>query len=313
MGNGERKGIEVSVVIPVFRNEDTLPALHERLAAALEQVGEFELILVEDCGGDRSWEIICELSEKDPRVKGLQFSRNFGQHFGITAGLDHSIGNWTVVMDADLQDRPEEIPRLYEKAQEGYDVVLARRANRQDRPLKKLMSRIFYKAFSYLADIEYDSSVGNFRIISRKVATSFQGMREQLRFFGALVDWMGFETAKVDVTHEGRASGKSSYTLRMLWTLAWNTIIAYSDKPLRFSVRLGFIMAFAALVYGTYIFFRALLVGGPVAGWSSLMVSLYFIGGVIIANLGIIGIYIGKIYDETKQRPLYIVSRKAGQ
>jgi dolichol-phosphate mannosyltransferase len=302
----------ISVVVPVYRNEDTLDVLYERVKAVLAPIVDFELILVEDCGGDRSWEIITGLSKLDPRVKGLQFSRNFGQHYGITAGLDHASGDWVIVMDADLQDRPEEIPRLYEKALEGYDVVLARRVGRKDSFLKRFTSWCFYRVFSYLAEIEYDSSVGNFRIISRRVVESFRGFRERLRFFGGLVDWMGFSTEKIDVRHEARTGGRSSYTFRKLWHLAWDTIIAYSDRPLRFSIKLGFAMAVLSFLYGLYIVYIALYIGVPVLGWSSLMASLYFIGGVIIANLGIIGVYVGKTFDETKKRPLYIVARRAG-
>jgi dolichol-phosphate mannosyltransferase len=230
---------------------------------------DFEIILVEDCGGDRSWEIIMALAEKDPRVKGIQFSRNFGQHYGITAGLDHCDGDWVVVMDCDLQDRPEEIPRLYEKAQEGYDVVLARRGRRKDPFLKRLTSSLFYKVFNYFTDLKYDSEVGNFRIISRRVAESFCLMREQLRFFGGIVDWMGFPTASISVSHEERFAGKTTYTFGKLWKLATETIIAYSDKPLRISIRLGFLLSTLAFIYGIFILLRAIVHGSPVMGWSS--------------------------------------------
>ena len=298
----------ISVVIPVYKAEDCLHELYRRLVASLESISDdFEIIMVEDCGGDRSWEIIQDLAARDARVKGLQFSRNFGQHYGITAGLDYCTGDWVVVMDCDLQDRPEEIPRLYAKAREGYDVVLARRARRRDRPSKVLASRLFYKCFAWLADMDYDPAVGNFRIISRKVVQGCQSMRERLRFFGALVDWLGFPTAAVDVEHAERYAGESSYDFRKLWNLAWDTIIAYSDKPLRISVRLGFVIAGAALVAGIGFLAYASTHDVPVMGWSSLIISLYFLGGLIIANLGVIGIYLGKTFDEAKRRPLYVV------
>ncbi|MEA5616572.1 glycosyltransferase family 2 protein [Cronbergia sp. UHCC 0137] len=298
----------ISVVIPVYKAEDCLQELYKRLVKSLEIVSaDFEIILVEDCGGDHSWEILLQLSEKDPRVKGIQFSRNFGQHYGITAGLDHCDGDWVVVMDCDLQDRPEEIPRLYAKAQEGYDVVLARRGKRNDILLKRWTSWFFYKLFSYLTDINYDGQVGNFRIISRKVVESFRLMREQLRFFGGLIDWMGFPTASIDVQHESRFKGKSTYTFGKLWKLASSTIIAYSDKPLRISIKLGFTISLLAFIYGIYILVRALIYGSVVTGWSSLIVSIYFLGGIIIYNLGIIGIYLGKSFDEAKKRPLYLI------
>lgn len=300
----------LSVVIPVFKAEQCLDELYRRLNAALEIISpDFEIVLVEDCGGDNSWQVIERLAAADPRVRGIQFSRNFGQHYGITAGVDYCHGDWVVVMDCDLQDRPEEIPRLYAKAQEGYDVVLARRGLRRDPPLKRIVSLLFYKIFSYLADIQYDAESGNFRIMSRKVAANFRRMGEQLRFFGGLVQWMGFPTASIDVEHAQRYEGKSTYTVAKLCKLASETIIAHSDKPLRLAVRFGFLMAFFSFCYGMYILGRALFYGSAIPGWSSLIVSLYFIGGIIIAILGIIGIYLGKTFDESKKRPLYIVRR----
>ncbi|MES2935165.1 MAG: glycosyltransferase family 2 protein [Pseudomonadota bacterium] len=298
----------LSVVIPVYKAENCLDELYRRLKVSLETISsDFEIILVEDCGGDNSWRKIQQLAVIDPRVRGIQFSRNFGQHYGITAGLDYCSGDWVVVMDCDLQDGPEEIPKLYAKAMEGFDVVLARRGTRQDPRLKRFTSRIFYKIFSYLADIEYDGESGNFRIMSNQVVKQFQMMREQLRFFGGLVQWMGFPTASIEVAHAERFEGKSTYTFRKLWKLASETIIAYSDKPLRLAVRLGFLMAFFSFIYGTYIFGHALIYGSIVPGWNSLIVSFYFIGGIIISILGIIGIYLGKTFDESKKRPLYIV------
>lgn len=304
----------ISVVIPVYKAEGCLYELYHRLKASLETISEdFEIILIEDCGGDRSWKIIQEIAYKDKRVKGIQFSRNFGQHYGITAGLDHCDGDWVVVMDCDLQDRPEAIPLLYAKAQEGYNVVLAIPIVRKHSRLKRMTSWIFYKAFNYLADIKYDARVGNFRIISRDVVENFRLMHEQMRFFGGLIDWMGYPSATVEVHHDERFEGKSTYTFRKLWKLAMEIIISYSDKPLKLSVRLGFILASLSFIYGVYIICRALFYGIPVLGWSSLIVSLYFIGGVIITILGIIGTYLGKAFDETKKRPLYIISNTVGE
>lgn len=300
----------ISVVIPVYEAEKSLVELYSLLRASLEKIsGDFEILLIEDCGGDKSWTVIEELAKADPRVRGIQFSRNFGQHYGITAGLDYCQGDWVVVMDCDLQDRPEEIPRLYNKAQEGYDIVLAGRGARNDPVLKRVTSRLFYKLFSYLADIDYDGDSGNFRIMSRKVVLNFRRMRERLRFFGGLVHWMGFRTASINVSHSARFEGESTYTFLKLWKLATETIIAYSDKPLRLAITLGFIMASFSFFYGTYILARALLLGAMIPGWSSLIVSLYFIGGIIISILGVIGIYLGKTFDETKKRPLYIIDQ----
>lgn len=298
----------LSVVIPVYKAEGCLDELYRRLVAAIEPVTrDFEIVLVEDCGGDRSWPIIRALAAADPRVRGMQFSRNFGQHYGITAGLDVAEGDWVVVMDCDLQDRPEEIPRLYAKAQEGYDVVLARRGGRTDGLLKRFSSWCFYQLLSWLADTEYDSAAGNFRIISRKVVLACRSMREQLRFFSGLVNWMGFPTTSIEVSHAERHEGRSTYTFGKLWKLAVDTITAYSDKPLRLAVRFGFVMSMLSFAAGLYILLRAALYGSPVVGWPSLMVSVYFIGGIIISILGVLGIYLGKTFDEAKKRPLYIV------
>lgn len=300
----------ISVVIPVYKAEKMLDELYRRLRDALETVSpRFEIVLVEDCGGDRSWEVIERLAAADTRVVGLQFSRNFGQHYGITAGLDHCRGDWVVVMDCDLQDAPEEIPRLYAKALEGYDVVLALRGERQDPPLKRFTSALFYKLFSYLADIDFDGDSGNFRIMSRQVVRNFNRMREQLRFFGGQVQWMGFPTTGIRVQHAERLEGTSTYTFAKLWKLAADTIIAYSDKPLRMAARLGMTMAAVSLAFGAFILVRSLVQGSAIPGWSSLIVSLYFIGGLIIGILGIMGVYLGKTFDESKKRPLYIVRR----
>lgn len=303
----------ISVVIPVYKAEDSLHELYRRLKDSLETITkDFEIIMVEDCSGDRSWEIIAELAKLDNRIKGIQFSRNFGQHYGITAGLDNCDGDWVIVMDCDLEDQPEEIPKLYAKSQDGYDIVLTKRMNRKHSLLKRLTSRSFYKLFNYLADINYDPQVGNFRIVSRKVVENFRLMREQLRFFGGIILWMGFNTSYVEVEHGKRFAGKSTYNFHKLLKLATETIIAYSDKPLKLSIMFGFTIALLAFIYGIYIIMLSLSKGVSVQGWSSLIVSIYFIGGIIIVNLGIIGIYLGKTFGESKKRPLYIISKEVG-
>ncbi|HAX19784.1 MAG TPA: glycosyltransferase [Hydrogenophaga sp.] len=300
----------ISIVIPVYKAASCLHELYRRLRESTEIcTRNFEIILIEDCGGDSSWEIIQQLAKQDPRVKGMQFSRNFGQHYGITAGLDQAQGDWVIVMDCDLQDRPEEIPRLYAKALEGHELVLARRTQRVDSLIKRLTSKAFYRLFSYLTDLPYDGSVGNFRIMSHKVVLAFRTMREQLRFFGGLVQWTGFSPTFIEVTHAERHEGQSSYTFGKLFRLASDTIIAFSDKPLKMVVNFGFLMSFISFVFGAAIFLRALLHGTSVTGWSSLIVSLYFLSGIIIMILGVIGVYLGKAFDQMKNRPLYIVNR----
>lgn len=205
---------------------------------------------------------------------------------------------------------PEEIPRLYAKAMEGYDVVLALRGKRQDPLLKRATSWLFYRLFSYLADIRFDGDSGNFRIMSRQVVKNFNRMREQLRFFGGHVQWMGFPTTGIEVAHDERFDGGSTYTFAKLWKLAADTIIAYSDKPLRMAARFGLTMAAVSFGFGSYLLGKSLLHGSVIPGWASLIVSLYFIGGLVIGILGILGIYLGKAFDESKKRPLYIVRRQ---
>lgn len=303
----------LSIVVPVYKAENCLRELYRRLLNSLEEITlNFEIILVEDCGGDASWSIIKELAASDYRVKGIQFSRNFGQHYGITAGIDKCTGDWVVVMDCDLQDQPEEIPRLYEKALEGYEVVVARRKVPRQPLIKRITSWMFYKLFRHLADIDFGETGGNFRIMSRTVVLNFSQMREQLRFFSGLVQWMGFPSAVIDVEHSLRYEGKSSYTFLKLWKLSTDAIIAYSDKPLRIVIRIGFLMSFFSFADSIFFFVWTLIYGSTVPGWNSLIVSLFFIGGIIIFVLGIIGIYLGKTFDETKKRPLYIVREEIG-
>jgi len=298
----------ITTVVPVYKNEKSLKELYTRLAKALEGISaDFQIIMVEDCGGDASWKIIKELSALDKRVKGFQFSRNFGQHYGITAGLDLCDSDWVVVMDADLQDRPEEIENLYRKAKSGFDVVLGKRINRKHNIFRQMASRLFYRVLGYFTGIAYDCRIGNFRIISRKVVDTSRQMRENLRFFGGMVDWMGFPTACIDIEHDERFHGRTSYTLKSLISLAANAIIAYSNKPLWLSINIGFLMSLLSFCAGIYIILRAMIWGIPITGWASIIVSLYFLSGIIIAILGVIGIYLGRTFNETKKRPLYII------
>jgi dolichol-phosphate mannosyltransferase len=301
----------ISVIAPVFNEEGCLRELCRRLRESLEPVTpDFEIVMVDDGSRDRSWEVIGELAAADPRIKGIRFSRNFGQHYAITAGLDCCDGDWVVVMDCDLQDRPEEIPRLYAKAREGHDVVLAQRIRRRDAFLKRITSGLFYRVFNYFTGMKYDGRVGNFRIVSRPVVESFRTMREQLRFFGGIVEWLGFPTTSIPVEHAERFSGRGAYTWPRLWKLGQEVILAYSDRPLRLVIQLGFVISSLAFAYGVYVAVRALVHRVAVAGWSSLIVSVYFLAGIIISILGIIGIYLGRTFDETKKRPLYVIRER---
>jgi dolichol-phosphate mannosyltransferase len=299
----------LSIVAPAYRCADCLPELHRRVREALAPLTDhFELVLVDDASPGEDWVRIQELAAQDPRVKGIRFSRNFGQHHAITAGVDHARGDWVVVMDADLQDRPEEIPRLYQKAvAEGFDVVFGRRMERTDGFLKVFLSRCFNKLINSLSNIPIDPAVGNFSIASRQVIDAYNRLRETSRAYGLGILWCGFRVGYLPIEHGARFAGDSAYTLGKAMQLALESITSLSTRPLRLAINVGFTMAGIALAYGLYLIARFLLWGIPVAGWTSMMVSVYFLSGVILAFLGILGLYVGKIFEEVKGRPLYVV------
>jgi len=300
--------IHISVVIPVYACCKSLDQLYKRLNQSLSKITEsFEIIMINDASPDNAWEEIVELSKEDARVKGINLSRNFGQHKAITAGLDYALGDWMVVMDCDLQDQPEEIVKLYNKAQEGYEIVFGRRVQRKDSFFKKLGSKLFYKVYDYFTDSNVDNTIANFSIISNKVLNTLKTMQEQNRTYPLFVNWIGFKRTEVNIEHSSREDGKSSYTLTKLVNLAIDSIVSQSNKPLRLSIKFGFTIALLSLLYGSWLVLKYFAFSTPVKGWTSVMVSIYFIGGLLFANMGILGLYIGKIFDETKNRPLYIV------
>ena len=302
------KKIHISVVTPVYGNHLDLQTLYTRLRTSLSKItNDFEIIMVNDASPDNSWEVISELAKNDSKVRGIDLSRNFGQHHAITAGLDHVRGDWIVLMDCDLQDQPEEIIRLYHKAQEGYDIVLGRRVERKDFFLKRIFSLLFHKILKYLSGINHDSSISNFGIFSKKTIDAISQYREQFRPFGIFIHHIGFRKTDIPVAHGKRETGKSSYTLNKRINLAVDTIVANSDKPLRLSIRFGFFIFVSSIGYALYLIFRYFHHGIGVQGWTSIMVSIYLIGGLLFMNMGFIGLYIGKIFDETKKRPLYFI------
>ena len=303
--------MKLSIVSPVYRAERIVDELVRRIKIAAEQITtDYEIILVEDCGPDNSWAQIEKNAITDKRIKGVKLSRNFGQHQAITAGLDACSGDWVVVMDCDLQDRPEEIIPLYEKAMEGYDIVFARRVNRQDSFVKKQTSKLFYKVFSYLSGIPQDGSIANFGIYSKKVITSINSMREPMRAFSPMARWVGFNKIALDVKHDERFEGSSSYNWGKLINLALDIALAYSDKPLRVVIKTGFVISSLAILYAVlnlYLYFTGII---HVTGYASLIISIWFFSGLIIFILGIVGLYIGKTFDGIKNRPLYLVDKK---
>ena len=300
--------LQMSVVVPVYQADDCLEELYKRLKLVLEPLTtSFEIILVDDKSRDNSWEKIVSLSARDKRIKGFQLSRNFGQHFAITAGLQQCAGEWVIVMDCDLQDPPEEIPKLFEKAMEGYEVVLAGRKSRKDSWFRKIPSYLFWNTLSFLSGMKHDREVANFRIIHRKVVKQYLLFNEQLRFFGGIINWMGFKTVKIPVEHASRFAGRTSYTWKALARFGLNVILAYSNRPLYLLAGLGFFISFGSFGYGLFRTIWHYFYFVPVTGWTSLIVSLYFLAGIIIFTLGVLGVYLGKVFDEVKRRPLYII------
>lgn len=301
----------ISVVIPVYRGADVLVPLLDQLKAALQPMAlAYEIILVNDRSPDDSWAAIRAACTADPQVKGISLSRNFGQHYAITAGLDHAVGAWVVVMDCDLQDRPAEIPKLYRKAQEGFDIVLARRTERKDTFLKKMSSRLFWNTLGYLTGSSIDHTVANFGIYRREVVDAVCSLREPIRFFPSMVNWVGFSRTSIDVEHGERYSGKSNYTLSRMLALATDVILANSDKPIRLIIRLGFIISMIAFGIGLYYFYRNLTHQIIVPGYTSIIISIWFLSGLIILILGVIGLYLGKTFEGVKNRPIYIIDKK---
>ena len=300
--------MKISTVIPVYGCKAALPELHQRLSKALSQITEdYEIILVNDNCPQNSWEVIETLCKNDYHVKGIELSRNFGQMKAILAGLDYASGDWIVVMDCDLQDRPETIPELYQKAQEGYDVVFARREGRKDSAITKFLSKCFYKVYDYFTDGTFDSSICNFSISKRKVIDYYCRMREQNRAYTMFIRWLGFKQTAIDMPADERFEGKSSYNLKRKLKMAFEIITSQSNKPLLFSVKLGFVSAFLALIYIIYLVFREIILGDVLVGWTSIVASIYLMGGIILCAIGVVGIYVGNIFNEAKNRPLYVI------
>ncbi len=299
---------KISVVVPVYGCCDSLHTLYTRLKESLSQISEeFEIIMINDASPDNAWDAIKELVSQDDRVKGINLARNFGQHKAIAAGLAHAQGDWVVVMDCDLQDRPEEIIKLYNKAQEGYDAVFGQRINRQHSRKKKWASRAFIAVYDYLTDSKTDPTIGNFSIISRKVVEGLKSLKEQHHPYTFFVIWLGFKRAYVEIEHAERELGTSSYNFKRLIQLAMDNIASQSNKLLNMSVKLGLWLSFISALYAVYLVLKYFMTDEVVPGWTSVMVSIYFIGGLLFANLGLIGFYLGKIFDETKNRPLYVI------
>jgi dolichol-phosphate mannosyltransferase len=301
----------LSVVVPLFNESTLIKDLVNRVKKNITLLTEdYEIILVDDGSQDQTWELIEIECKQEERIKGIKFSRNFGHHYAITAGLHKSSGEWVVVMDGDLQDRPEVIPDLYKKSQAGYDVVFVSRQNRPEKIYYRIAQKIFYWSLKKLSGVDFDSRQANFSIINKKVVDAFMKFPENARFYGSTIKWLGFKRTFILADHGTRHSGKPSYTLKKRIKLALDIILSFSERPLKFAITCGLVLSSISILMAIWIVFGNFKWGYSVTGWPSVIVSVLFSGGFILTVLGIMGIYIGRIFQEVKGRPLYIIDNK---
>jgi len=302
-----------SVVIPVFNEEENLELLHRRLSKVLQHSYEdYEIILVDDGSRDKSLEIMSGLRMTDPKVKVISFSRNFGHQMAITAGIDYTSGDAVIIMDADLQDPPEVIPQLIEKWREGYDTVYAIRESRKDPILKRAIAFAFYRLFKRISEVDVPVDAGDFRLMSRRVVDILRNMPERNRYIRGLASWVGFSQASISYARDERYRGERKYTLWQLVKLAIDGITSFSHFPLRLVTQLGLVVSLAGFLYAAIIIISGLFFGRVVPGWTTLMAAVIFLGGVQLIVVGVVGEYIGRIYVEVQQRPLYLIKQKTG-
>ena len=305
----------VSIVVPFYNEQEVLPAMHQRLVEALKDFpGETEFIFVDDGSADNSAGIVMEKAREDNRVKLIRLSRNFGHQIAITAGMDHAGGDAVVIIDADLQDPPEVIPLLINKWMEGFEVVYAVREQRAGETwLKKGLAALFYKIFRRMVDFDVPANTGDFRLVDRKVLEALKGIRERHRFMRGLTSWVGFKQCAVTYKREARKAGTTKYPVWKSLILAWDAITSFSSSPLMWVTGSGIVIALLGVLEALSIIINKLRdPSGPVPGWATIMVAVLLLGGIQLISLGIIGQYIGRIFDEAKKRPLYFISDKTG-
>jgi dolichol-phosphate mannosyltransferase len=301
---------ELSVVVPVYGCDSCLRALHARLRAAIEPItSEFELIFVDDRSPDEAWSTLRELAYSDSSVKVLRLSRNFGQHAAITAGLSASAGLWSVVMDCDLQDPPEEIPRLYAKAQEGYDIVLCERRVRKQSLLRRIAASAYFRLANLLLKTNMQTNYANLSIISADVREAFLRLRDKDRQYLLILHWLGFNRTTVEIEPAERYAGGSSYTVAQLFRVAVDGLFFQSTALLRWIIYSGFILAGLGVMLVTYSLI-VFAVGRDLPQWTALPMLILLLAGFIIVSTGVTGLYIGKIFDQVKDRPLFVVDEE---
>ena len=298
----------ISIVSPVYRGEKMVAELVRRNVESVSSItDDYEIILVNDASPDSSWEEIVLQCASNPKVKGINLSRNFGQHYAITAGLHYATGEWVIVMDCDLQDRPEEIPNLYKKALEGFDIVYARRVVKHVGWWKRFSSVAFHAVFDWLSGIKSDSTIANFGIFHEKVIAEYNKIPQQARSFGSLISMLGFKRGFVDVEQDQSARGGSSYTLRKLLAHSFNIIVSSTNKPLRMAVGLGFGMSTLSFLLALYNIIAKMTGIIRVSGYTTTVFSIWFVGGLLLFVMGVLGLYVGKIFDQVKGHPLFVV------
>jgi len=300
----------ISVVSPVYGCVGCLEELVDQLAHTLSALHlSFEVILVDDASPDGAWSRIVELAATHPWLRGLRMARNFGQHSAISAGIEHACGEWVVVMDCDLQDPPSAIPALYAKAlSEKLDVVFAQRQNRKDRWSKQLSSWLFFRLLGWLTGTAQDASTANFGVFHRRVIDAVCQMPERDRSFPLMVKWAGFRHGRLQIEHAARTSGQSGYTLRKLLRLATNIALGYSDKPLRLVAGGGIACSLASFVMVALAIWRWMQGETQLAGFTSIMASIWLVGGILLLSLGVVGLYVGQIFRNVQGRPYHIIA-----
>ena len=300
----------LSVVVPAYNEAEGIAEFHRRLSAVMQNTGAWEVIYVDDGSHDATASLLEGLRAADPHIAVLHLSRNFGKEIATTAGLDHARGDAVIVIDADLQDPPELIPLLVAGWRQGFDTVYAQRRVRQGETwLKRSTADLFYRLMQHLGGVPLPRNTGDFRLMSRRVVDALLKLREQHRFMKGLFAWVGFPSKAVLYDRAPRHAGATKWNYWRLWNLAIEGITSFTVMPLKVATYLGLLVALASAVYGIQLIIRTLLFGNPVAGYPSLMAVVLFLGGVQLITLGVIGEYLGRIFNETKYRPLYLVER----
>jgi len=311
--NSTKSEIVNSVVLPVYNEEEILPEMIKRIEEVLEALGKtYEVILVNDGSNDSSWQIIAENNRRNPSIKGVSFSRNFGHQVAIIAGLRTAKGRMVAVMDADGQDPPELLPKFFKKCEEGFDVVYAIRKKRKENIFKKMAYSTFYRVMRRIAPFEIPLDAGDFSVINRKIADLLISFREHNPFIRGLRCWGGGKSAGIEYDRLARVKGKSKYSMVQLMKLAVIGMVSFSKVPLRFSVFIGFVVSIIAFVFGVINILRYLILGTPFSGFATIVVVMSFLGGIQLIMLGMIGEYISFIFDEIKNRPLYLIDEVIG-